>query len=79
MTCIATTLNIREPLSDPACISIAGREPNKKPRVLYCYSSALQNGSEYAEIVCFIQSHAHTGTRSIVRFVGIMKKRTKQL
>ena len=28
---------------------IADREPTKDPRVHYCYSTALQNGSEYAE------------------------------
>ena len=55
----------REPLSDPA-VSTAGREPNKIQlsvplvgsqtrglRVQHCYSSALQNGDEYAEIVYF--------------------------
>ena len=40
--------NIREPLSYPA-VSIAAREPTRGPRVHYCYSAALQNGSEYAE------------------------------
>ena len=40
--------NIREPLSDQA-VSIAGREPTRGIRVHYCYSTALQNGGEYAE------------------------------
>ena len=40
--------NIREPLSYPA-VSIADREPTRGPRVHYCYSTALQNGGEYAE------------------------------
>ena len=51
MTYIAINLitYIREPLSNPA-VSIAGREPTRGLRVHYCYSSALQNGGEYAEI-----------------------------
>ena len=48
MTYIATSLITREALSDPA-VSIAGREPTRGPHVYYCYSTALQNGSEYVE------------------------------
>ena len=36
--------NIGEPQSDPA-VSIAGREPTRGPRVHYCYSTALKDGS----------------------------------
>ena len=32
-----------------ATISSAGREPTRGLCVHYCYSTALQNGSEYAE------------------------------
>jgi len=35
---------------DPA-VSTAGKEPRVGPHLYYCYSSAVENGSEYAEIV----------------------------
>ena len=54
--------NICEPLSDLA-VSTAGRESTRSPHVHYCYSSALQNGGEYAEIIYFlvqyIELHPH--------------------
>ena len=40
--------NIHEPLGDSA-VSIAGMESTRGLRIHYCYSSALQNGGEYAD------------------------------
>ena len=74
MTYIAISLITCEPLSDPA-VSIAGREPKRGLHVHYCYSTALQNGGEYAEsriLSSIIYGHAHTGTRSIVVHLLIM-------
>ena len=56
-----------KPLSDPA-VSTAGKEPTRGLRVHYCYSSALQNGGEYAELYTCqysIWSYTHRGKGSI--------------
>ena len=61
VTCCSMTLC--EPLSYPA-VSIASREP-KRICVIYCYSTALQNGGEYTEnsiLPSMIYDHAHAGT-----------------